>query len=75
MNGIKKFVTLRIPVYSCNFRCMYCYVGQHKNAYTRGIQPMIKGPEYIAKFFSKQKTGGGIILTAVQMGRQLFTLS
>lgn len=59
MNGIKKFVTLRIPVYSCNFRCMYCYVGQHKNAYTRGIQPMIKGPEYIAKFFSKQKTGGG----------------
>ena len=58
MNGIKKFVTLRIPVYSCNFRCMYCYVGQHKNAYTRGIQPMIKSPEYIAKFFSKQKTGG-----------------
>ena len=59
MNGIKKFITLRIPVYSCNFRCMYCYVGQHKNAYTRGIQPMVETPENIAKFFSMERTGGG----------------
>lgn len=58
MEGIKRFITLRIPVYACNFRCSYCYVGQHQGAYKKGIIPFIKSPEYIAKFFLKERLGG-----------------
>lgn len=58
VEGIKKFITLRIPVYSCNFRCVYCYVGQHQNAYSQGIKPMIMDPEYIGNYFSKERLGG-----------------
>lgn len=55
---IKRFITVHIPVYSCNFRCTYCYVGQHKDAYTHGIKDFFVSPEDFAKFFSIDRTGG-----------------
>lgn len=58
MDKIKRFITCHIPVYSCNFRCSYCYVGQHENAYNDGIRDFCTTPENIALFFSKERTGG-----------------
>lgn len=58
MEGIKRFITLRIPVYACNFRCSYCYVGQHQGAYKGGIKDFIVSPKEIANFFSPERTGG-----------------
>lgn len=50
--GIKRFITCHVPVYACNFRCSYCYVGQHQNAYQDGIKQFISEPEAISRFFS-----------------------
>ena len=40
MDKIKRFITCHIPVYACNFRCSYCYVGQHQGAYKNGIKSL-----------------------------------
>lgn len=58
MEGIKRFITCHIPVYACNFRCSYCYVGQHQGAYQGGIKDFIVSPKEIADFFSPERTGG-----------------
>lgn len=57
-NGIKRFISCHIPVYLCNFRCSYCYVGQHQGAFKHGIKPLIQKPEDISAFFSVERTGG-----------------
>lgn len=57
-NKIKRFIQFRIPVYACNFRCSYCYVGLHQDAYKNGIRTLRYTPEYIAKFFSLERCGG-----------------
>lgn len=56
--GIKRFITCHVPVYACNFRCSYCYVGQHQNAYQDGIKQFIFDPEAISRFFSVERLGG-----------------
>lgn len=58
MEGIKRFITCHVPVYACNFRCSYCYVGQHQEAYQGGIKDFIVSPKEIANFFSPERTGG-----------------
>ena len=55
---IKRFITVHIPVYSCNFRCSYCYVGQHHDAYTHGISDFFISPTIFANFFNVERTGG-----------------
>ena len=56
--GIKRFVSCLVPVYACNFRCSYCYVGHHQGAYTHGIKPFFRDAQYIADFFSIERMGG-----------------
>lgn len=58
MDKIKRFITCHVPVYACNFRCSYCYVGQHPNAYKNGIRKFCISPREIADFFSIDRTGG-----------------
>ena len=55
---IKRFITCHIPVYACNFRCSYCYVGQHQGAYKNGVKPFASEPEAISSFFSVDRLGG-----------------
>ena len=55
---IKYFIGCGVPVFSCNFRCTYCYLGQHPDLRSRGIIPFAQEPEYIADFFSKERLGG-----------------
>lgn len=58
MEKIKRFITCHIPVYACNFRCSYCYVGQHQGAYKGGIKDFAVSPKEVAEFFSPERTGG-----------------
>ncbi len=57
-NKIIYFVGCGIPVYSCNFRCKYCYLEQHSDPYTKGIIKFAQSPSYISKFFDREKLGG-----------------
>ena len=55
--GIKYFIGCGVPIYSCNFRCQYCYLGQHPNN-NSGLMPFSEKPEYISEFFSVERLGG-----------------
>lgn len=57
-NSVKYFIGCGVPVFVCNFRCKYCYLGQHPDTTSKGIVPFSKSPEYIASFFSVDKIGG-----------------
>lgn len=56
-NGIKRFISCVVPVYSCNFRCKYCYLDNH-DAKIGGIHEMILSPEKLIKRLSKERLGG-----------------
>lgn len=58
MDCIKRFITCHVPVFACNFRCGYCYVGQFPNAYQRGVKPFYDTVENIGKAFSVDRLGG-----------------
>ena len=57
-NKIKRFITCHVPVYSCNFRCSYCYVGQHPGAYKDGIKEFCMSPDLVAQSLSPERLGG-----------------
>lgn len=58
--AIKYFIGCGVPVFSCNFRCTYCYLGQHPidTRVGGGIQNFSHSPEYIANYFNPTKLGG-----------------
>lgn len=57
-NKIKRFITCLIPAYACNFRCHYCYLAQHNNAYRDGIKKFVMSPQKIAESLSVERLGG-----------------
>lgn len=57
-NKIKYFIGCSVPVYTCNFRCMYCYLGQHPHPYEGGIKPFFSSNEDIASKLSVSNLGG-----------------
>ena len=58
MEKIKRFITCGVPTFACNFRCSYCYVGQHQGAYKGGVKDFSVSPKEVAEFFSPERTGG-----------------
>lgn len=57
MNGIKRFITCHIPVSACNFKCMYCYIGQIQE--NKGeIVDFAASPSKIAAKLSPERLGG-----------------
>lgn len=69
---IKYFIGCGVPVFTCNFRCKYCYLGQHPDLRTRGIIPFVREPEYIASFFSRKKLDGLCYFNFCGNGETLF---
>jgi pyruvate-formate lyase-activating enzyme len=56
-NKIKKFIDCQVPVNTCNLRCHYCYIRQHRKFNDK--LPVFKyRPEYIGKAFSQERLGG-----------------
>lgn len=71
MDKIKKFITCHVPVYACNFRCTYCYVGQHQGAYRGGIKPFVTSVENIKNFFSMERLGGSCYFNLCATGETM----
>lgn len=54
---MKRFIDIRVPVDTCNFRCHYCYIAQQRKF--DSILPEFKcSPEYIGKALSADRLGG-----------------
>ena len=51
---IVKFLDCYIPVTTCNFRCHYCYITQHKK-WADKLPTFKYSPEHIAKALSKDR--------------------
>lgn len=68
---IKKFITCLVPVYACNFRCHYCYLSQHNNAYRNGIKNFIMEPQKIAESLSIERLGGTCYFNLCAAGETL----
>lgn len=57
MEGIKRFITCHVPVSACNFKCMYCYIGQIKE--NKGeILDFADTPINIAAKLTPERLGG-----------------
>lgn len=57
MEGIKRFITCHVPVSACNFKCMYCYIGQLKENKGKIID-FVKLPAILASKLTIQRLGG-----------------
>lgn len=60
MDKIKKFITCLVPVYVCNFQCLYCYLNHHiENALNKGkIIPFADSTDKLMKSLSIERLGG-----------------
>ncbi len=54
---MKRFVDIRIPIETCNFRCKYCYIAQ-QHRFDRKPSPIPYDPEFIRKALSVERMGG-----------------
>lgn len=69
---IVKYVEMAVPTWPCNFRCQYCYVGQHYSDIERGkVQKFEYTPEQIADALSKKRLGGTAIMNFCANGETL----
>lgn len=57
MDKIKRFIDCYIPTETCNFRCHYCYITQHRK-FNSQVAEFQYEPEYIRKALSKERLGG-----------------
>lgn len=58
MDKMKKMLLFAIPTSICNFRCMYCYIGQRPVHY-QGLQADMKyTPEQVAYACRPERLGG-----------------
>lgn len=67
---IKKFLDCYIPTETCNFRCHYCYISQHRK-FNNKIAEFKYSPEYIGKAFSKERLGGTCLINLCAGGETL----
>lgn len=72
MDKIKRFIGVGVPVYSCNFRCSYCYLAQHSNAYNGRICKMEIEPEVFAECLSPERMGGICYFNFCAAGETMF---
>lgn len=57
---IVKYIELVVPTWPCNFRCHYCYVGQHCDDKQRAyVEKFDCSPENLKEYLSMAVVGGG----------------
>ncbi len=70
MDKIKRFIDCYIPTETCNFRCQYCYIAQHRK-FNNKVAKFIYSPDYIGKALSKERLGGVCMLNLCAGGETL----
>jgi len=69
---IVKYIELVVPTWPCNFRCHYCYVGQHCSDKERSyVEEFQESPEAIAKLLAPDSIGGKAIVNFCAHGETL----
>ncbi|MDR3177623.1 MAG: radical SAM protein [Campylobacteraceae bacterium] len=69
---IVKYIELIVPIWPCNFRCHYCYVGHHcTNEQRKQIDKFQYSPEEIADALSIKRIGGVAIVNFCANGETL----
>lgn len=69
---IVKYVEMAVPTWPCNFRCQYCYVGQHCTDAERAmVQKFEYTPEQMATALSRKRLGGTAIMNFCANGETL----
>lgn len=69
---IVNYIELVVPTWPCNFRCHYCYVGQHCNELERAaIQKFQYSPRQLATALSIKRLGGRAIVNFCAHGETL----
>ena len=69
---IVKFIDVSMPTWPCNFRCHYCYVGQHlSDAERNTIMPFKYTPIEFAKLITKRRLGGTCVFNLCAYGETL----
>ena len=70
MDKIKRFIDCYVPVTTCNLRCPYCYITQHR--LFEGPLPVFKfSPEHVRKALSKDRLGGICLINLCAGGETL----
>lgn len=70
MDKMKRFIDCYIPTETCNFRCHYCYIAQHRK-FNNEVAKFNYTPEYISKALSKERLGGTCMLNLCAGGETL----
>lgn len=69
---IVKFIDVSTPTWPCNFRCHYCYVGQHMSDAERTVvKPFKYSPDEFAKLITKRRLGGTCVFNLCAYGETL----
>lgn len=57
MEKMKRFIDCYIPTETCNFRCHYCYIAQHRK-FNNKLAKFDHEPSFIRKALSVERLGG-----------------
>ena len=69
---IVKFIDVTAPTWPCNFRCHYCYVGQHMSNEERMCVNKCKySPDTFERAISKKRLGGTCVFNFCSFGETL----
>lgn len=67
---VKRFIDVHVPIFNCNLRCSYCYVGQHQITDTK--KPIFEyTPEQVRKALTIERLGGICHFNVCGMGETL----
>lgn len=72
MEKMKRFIDCYIPTETCNFRCHYCYITQHRK-YNNKLMRLTHTPQIIGKSLSKQRLGGTCMFNLCAGGETLLS--
>lgn len=70
MDKMKRYLDCYIPTETCNFRCHYCYIAQHRK-FNNKVVKFDYSPEFIAKALSKKRLGGTCMINLCAGGETL----
>ena len=70
MDKIKRFIDCGVPVFSCNFRCHYCYITQNF-LFDQKVPDIKYSAETVGKALSKKRLGGTCLFNICANGETL----
>lgn len=68
--NIKRFFNCTVPIYSCNLRCKYCFVGQAGLSNHKELNAALS-PKMIKKAFAIERTKGRSLINLCGLGETL----